>query len=42
LHSVMMCTPNALYPPIEVRPVPLDIVKKLILARKEYIEKMRK
>jgi len=39
MESMTMCTPRAVYPPEPVREVPLETVKKVILARKAYIGK---
>ena len=39
MREFIMCSPCAVYPPIEVRPVPIETVKKLIMARKAYITK---
>jgi len=38
MQTLMMCTPRAVYPPEDVRQIPLETVKSLILARKAYIE----
>jgi len=37
MQTLTMCTPRAVYPPEDVRKVPLDTVKALMLARKDYI-----
>ena len=39
MREMIMCSPCALYPPIEIRPVTLETVKNLIMARKEYVVK---
>jgi len=39
MQTMAMCSPCAVYPPIAMHPVPVGTVKKLILARKAYIEK---
>jgi hypothetical protein len=39
MREMTMNSPCAVYPPIPIRPVPLETVKKLILARKAYITK---
>lgn len=40
MREFIICSPCALYPPIEIRSVPLETVKELILARKKYIVEM--
>jgi len=40
MNEFIMCSPCAVYPPVEVRSVPIEIVKKLIMARKDYITKI--
>jgi len=40
MQTMTMCTPRALYPPEEAQPVPLETIKKVIRARKAYIEKI--
>ena len=40
MHTVTMCRPCGVYPPVSGRPVPIETVKKVIIARKEYIEKI--
>ena len=39
MRTMTLCTPRAVYPPENVRPVSLDTVKALISARKAYVEK---
>ena len=39
MREMTMCSPCALYPPVEIHPVPLETIKNLILARKEYAVK---
>jgi len=41
LKTMTMCTSRALYPPEAVREVPVELVEKVILARKGYVEKMK-
>jgi len=40
MNTMTLCSPCAVYPPIAVRTVPLGTVKKMVLARKAYIEKI--
>jgi len=41
LSAMTMCTPRAQYPPEPVRDVPIEVVEKLIVARKKYVEGLR-
>ncbi len=42
MRELTMFSPRASITPVPIRHVPIDTVKKLIHARKEYIEKMRR